>query len=210
MPDSLRLLDAGCGNGSWALELAVRKPAWQVTGLDKNPEAVRLATLAKEGLGLANVSFVCDDFLRYQPDGAYDVVLSVASAHYLVDEGRGTELFRAFRSWLRPGGKLLLLGPRCRDEVPAVSWLPMPMSKGRDVFSEQQLQSLCQETELCIQKLQPVVFTLGTLATQLNAFRKSVLASVFLYSLAWGMTISDRLMPLNRDKSAYWVLLARR
>lgn len=83
MPDSLRLLDAGCGNGSWALELAVRKPAWQVTGLDKNPEAVRLATLAKEGLGLANVSFVCDDFLRYQPDGAYDVVLSVASAHYL-------------------------------------------------------------------------------------------------------------------------------
>lgn len=169
-----------------------------------------MATLAKEKLGLANVSFVCDDFLRYQPDGAYDVVLSVASAHYLVEEGRGIELFRAFRSWLRPDGRLLLLGPRCRDEVPAVNWLPMPMSKRRDIFSEQQLLSLCQEAELYIQRLQPAVFALGTLATQLSAFRKSFPALVLLYSLEWGMTISDRFLPLNRGKSAYWVLLAVR
>jgi hypothetical protein len=178
--------------------------------LDKNGEAIRLAALSKERLGLANVSFVCDDFLRYEPDRAYDVVLSVASAHYLVDEGRGTELFHAFHSWLRPGGKLLLLGPRCRDEVPAVSWLPSPMSKRRDVFSEQQLRSLCQEVGLIVEDLRPAVFAPGTLATQLRTFHKSTPVSVLLYPLEWGMIVSDRFLPLNRDKSAYWVLLARR
>lgn len=210
MPDSLRLLDAGCGNGSWALELAARRPSWRITGLDKNSEAIHLATVAKERLDLTNVSFVCDDFLRYQPNEPYDVVLSVASAHYLVDEGRGVELFRAFRSWLQPSGKLLLLGPRCRDEVPAIGWLPMPMSKRRNVFSEQQLRSLCREAELCIQQLQPAVFALGTLAKQLSALRNSIPALAFLYLLEWGMTISDRFLLLDQDRSVYWVLLAKR
>ncbi len=210
MPDSLRLLDAGCGNGSWALELAARKPSWYVTGLDKNVEAIRLATLAKEKLGLANVSFVCDDFLRYHPDGAYDVVLSVASAHYLVEEGRGIELFRAFRSWLRPDGRLLLLGPRCRDEVPAVNWLPMPMSKRRDVFSWQQLDLLCQDSGLCIESLRPAVFALGTIAKQISSLHDSThVLGKLLYPLEWALDTSDRLFPLVQDKSAFWVMIAR-
>lgn len=211
MSDSLRLLDAGCGNGSWALELAARKSSWQITGLDKNPEAIGQANFAKERLGLTNVSFVCDDFLMYQPDEAYDVVLSVASAHYLVDEGKGAELFRAFHSWLQSGGKLLLLGPRCCDDVPAVSWLPAPMSKRRDVFSEQQLRSLCQDTGLSIEELQPAVFTMATIAKQLSLLHRSVRALVPLfYPLEWGLTVADRHLWFGPRESVYWVLSARR
>jgi len=208
---SIRLLDAGCGNGTWALELAARKPSWQITGLDRNPEAIGQANLAKKRLGLANVSFIGGDFLMYQSDDAYDVVLSVASAHYLADEGKGIELFHAFHSWLRPGGKLLLLGPRCRDEVPAVRWLPAPMSTRRDVFSERQLLSLCEDAGLFVEKLQPLIFTPGTIAKQLNSLHSSVSLIVPLfYLLEWGLTASEKVLSLNPGKSAYWVLQARR
>jgi len=211
LSEPLRLLDAGCGGGIWSLELAARFPAWQVIGLDKNPDAIQIATQAKERLGLANVSFICDDFLTYQASETYDLVLSVASAHYLVSEGKGKELFCAFHSWLRPGGKLLLLGPRCRDEVPSLGWLPAPMSKLRDVFSERQLHLLCQDAEFSIEELRPAVFALGTFAKQLSSLHRLVPVLVpLLYFLEWGLTTSERVPPFRRDGSAYWVLIARR
>ena len=146
-------------------------PAWEVVGVDNNPEAIRLALQAKKQLGLPNVSFIQGDFLTYQPDERYDAVLSVASAHYLVNDGRGAELFEAFRSWLQPGGKLLLLGPRCREEVRALNWLPAPMSKNRNVFSEQQLRSLCYDAGLTVEGVWPVCFTLATVSTQVRALK---------------------------------------
>jgi release factor glutamine methyltransferase len=53
-----RLLDLGTGTGAIALALASERLAWQVTGVDRIPDAVALAKRNRERLQLANANFV--------------------------------------------------------------------------------------------------------------------------------------------------------
>lgn len=53
-----RLLDLGTGTGAIALALASERPAWQVTGVDRIPDAVALAERNRARLKLANASFI--------------------------------------------------------------------------------------------------------------------------------------------------------
>jgi methylase of polypeptide subunit release factors len=53
----LRFLDAGCGTGVWAMEIAARRPNWTVEGIDHDPAAIDQAETARARLGLANVKF---------------------------------------------------------------------------------------------------------------------------------------------------------
>lgn len=53
----LQVLDLGTGTGAIALALASERPAWQVTGVDRVPEAVALAQGNGVRLQLANARF---------------------------------------------------------------------------------------------------------------------------------------------------------
>ncbi|SEI56477.1 release factor glutamine methyltransferase [Pseudomonas linyingensis] len=55
---SVRVLDLGTGTGAIALALASERPAWQVLGVDRVPEAVALAERNRARLKLGNVRFV--------------------------------------------------------------------------------------------------------------------------------------------------------
>ena len=212
LPDHLRLLDAGCGNGTWSLELAARHPSWTIMGIDKNSEAIQQAEYKRQVLGLQNVAFVEADFLNFQPVELFNAVLSIASAHYLVEQNQGKALFDEFHAWLRPGGRLILLGPRMRDEVPLLEWLPQPISCQRTLYSHAQLIALCQQSGLRVDDLVPAVFQLGTMAKQLCVFQdiSPRFLGKLLYPLEWSLSVMDIMFKFPSDCSYLWVMSAVR
>src|SRR5438876_904160 len=54
----LCLLDAGCGDGAWAIELAARRPQWSITGVDRARACIEAADVLRRRLALRNVDFV--------------------------------------------------------------------------------------------------------------------------------------------------------
>jgi SAM-dependent methyltransferase len=206
----VRLLDAGCGSGKWALDLAARRPEWLIIGMDHDGKSVQVAESSRRKLGLSNVSFIESDFLEFKPTARFDVVLSVASAHYLVEAGKGELLFGCFKSWLKPGGRLLLIGPRRAAETPSVSWLPRP--EGRLVFSFRELSRLCDRSGLTVETLCGRVGKLGTLAKQLGWAITGCLRPLMVgvYPLQVVLCIfDDRMNFRNEQPSFIWLLIAR-
>lgn len=105
------LLDAGCGAGAYALELARR--GYAVEGVDLAPrlvaEARRRAEVERAGgaHGLT-VSFEVGDILRLPAAGRYDGLLCRGVLNDLLDGRSRDAAFRAFAGALRPGGVLVL------------------------------------------------------------------------------------------------------
>ena len=98
------VLDAGCGTGRYALELA--RHGYRVTGLDRSPELLAEARRAAEA-SAATVSFVLGDLPALPATASYDAVLARGVLNdFLEDSGRDAVL-RAFAGALRAGGVLL-------------------------------------------------------------------------------------------------------
>jgi SAM-dependent methyltransferase len=97
------VLDAGCGTGRYALELARR--GYIVNGIDISPE---LVDEARRSLGSArNVSFAVGDILAL-PAARYDAILCRGVLNdFLDDEDRQT-VFASFCRALRSAGVVIL------------------------------------------------------------------------------------------------------
>lgn len=79
----LRILDLGCMEGLYSIELA--KLGAEVTGVDIAEGHLRKANFAKQALGLLNVEFHRDDVrnVAIETYGAYDIVLMNGILHLL-------------------------------------------------------------------------------------------------------------------------------
>jgi 2-polyprenyl-3-methyl-5-hydroxy-6-metoxy-1,4-benzoquinol methylase len=108
--DCRRVLDVGCGLGTFARRLA--RVVEHVDALDRDRDV--LAQAEQLSRDLPNVRFVAADFLTWHPEGTYDAVSMVAVLHHLP--------FRAAlikgAALVRPGGVLLVLG---LDRSPSLS-----------------------------------------------------------------------------------------
>jgi trans-aconitate methyltransferase len=96
------VLDAGCGTGRLTALLAERVPAGRVVALDRSLNMAEVAdsTLAPFG---DHVSVVLADLNDLPFTGAFDVVFSTATFHWVLDHDRlFANLFRA----LEPGGRV--------------------------------------------------------------------------------------------------------
>jgi SAM-dependent methyltransferase len=207
----LRVLDAGCGDGQWALELAARRPGWLVVGLDRSADAIARAEAARRRLQLPNAEFVVADFREAAFASKFDVVLSVASSHYLAATGDGLRLFRTFAEWLRPEGLLCLLGPRSDGTDPFSPRLPHPA--WHPVFSREELEALCRGAGLRIDRLAGCIGNAGILAKQLAwaASERSNAVRALLYPVEWAMTMADQGGSDRPDRpTLMWLLTARR
>lgn len=98
------VLDAGCGTGRYALELARR--GYVVHGIDLSPEVIAEARRSVGG-PCSVVSFTVGDISALWPAG-YNVILCRGVLNDLIDEEDRQAVFAAFRRALRPDGVLIL------------------------------------------------------------------------------------------------------
>ena len=99
-----QLLDAGCGTGRYAIELARR--GYVVEGVDRSPELIAVATQAAVERRVT-ASFRIGDLLAL-PAARYDAILCRGVLNDVIDAEARQEVFIAFAMTLRPGGVLVL------------------------------------------------------------------------------------------------------
>jgi release factor glutamine methyltransferase len=86
LPRGARVLDVGTGSGAVALALAHERPDLRLTGSDFSTDALELARLNGEALGL-QVEWLRADLLRDVPD-EFDAILS--NPPYVAESARGS------------------------------------------------------------------------------------------------------------------------
>ena len=98
------LLDAGCGTGRYAAELARR--GFVVTGIDRSPDLLDEARRRPVNPG-ARVRFEAGDLLALPAGAGFDAIVCRGVLNDLVETGDRAAVFGGFARTLRPGGALL-------------------------------------------------------------------------------------------------------
>jgi len=98
------ILDAGCGTGRYALELARR--GYVVRGVDLSPELIDIATQAI-GDPTGRVSFGVGD-IAHLPTSRYAAILCRGVLNDVIDDAGRDAVFRAFAEALQSNGVLIL------------------------------------------------------------------------------------------------------
>ena len=99
------LLDAGCGTGRYAIELARR--GYVVHGIDQSEELIGIATTSAVDGRPTRLSFAVGD-IRHLPARRYDAILCRGVLNDLIDDESRGAVFASFARALRPGGVLIL------------------------------------------------------------------------------------------------------
>jgi SAM-dependent methyltransferase len=111
LPQRLRVLDVGCGNGRLGRFLAERAPGLRYTGLDASAELLALAAHTG-GLGtdpeLVRVDLVEDDLAAALGDRRFDLITCFGVLHHLPGRERRRALLAELLGRLAPGGRLCL------------------------------------------------------------------------------------------------------
>lgn len=98
------ILDAGCGTGRYAIELARR--GYLVHGMDLSPDLVDIATRAI-GDSTGQVSFDVGD-IAHLPPSRYAAILCRGVLNDIIDDVGRHAIFRAFAEALQSNGVLIL------------------------------------------------------------------------------------------------------
>lgn len=100
-----RILDAGCGTGSYSVELAKR--GYVVAGLDSSAELVSVARAKAEEAGVP-VIFQVGDILELPSRPSYDGILCRGVLNDIIDGPSRQKVFCSFAGALRKGGILIV------------------------------------------------------------------------------------------------------
>jgi SAM-dependent methyltransferase len=137
MEPAMRVLDIGCGVGDVSfLAASLVGPNGSVTGLDRSPEAIAVATSRAAEAGIANVQFIVGDIASLTLPQPVDMVVGRLILMYLPDP---TAVVRHLRTLVKHGGVLAfqefdLQGatsePRCPLFETALERLRQTFTKG--------------------------------------------------------------------------------
>jgi len=115
-PDSIRVLDVGCGNGS-ELALPLARLGFQVTGIDIHVQSIEHAR--QIGEGVANLSYVCG-LVEELESPPYDVVILSEVLEHLSEP---RSLLLAGLEHLKQNGVIIVTVPNGYGEFEIDSWL---------------------------------------------------------------------------------------
>lgn len=102
-----RVLEAGCGSGTYLRHMTELNPELEVVGLELQPQVADQARENLERWGVTKrASVLCEDVRDHEPDGTFDLVTLHNNIYYFPTEERPSLLSHA-RNFLCPGGKLL-------------------------------------------------------------------------------------------------------
>jgi len=103
-----KVLDVGCRDGTFSIELAKRNPRMTVHGFDSDASSIEWANAhAPE-----NATFFVDDVLKPKLpwDGQYDTVVCMETLEHLPTD-RVEDTHERLLAFLRPGGRLVVSVP---------------------------------------------------------------------------------------------------
>jgi cyclopropane fatty-acyl-phospholipid synthase-like methyltransferase len=112
VPPGARVLEAGCGAGSFVLQAAARGDGVTGLGFDADPAAVAMAQRVAARAGLDGVRFEHREAAGGWPDGAWDVVALIDLLHHVTPAAR-EGVITAAANCVAPGG-ILLYKDMCR------------------------------------------------------------------------------------------------
>ena len=101
-----RVLDMGCGDGKITAWIAENMTRGISVGLDLAPAMVLFASETHRDC--PNLLFLEGDIADLPFAGQFDLVTAFCSLHYVVEQ---EEALKSIRQSLKPGGKLLFVGP---------------------------------------------------------------------------------------------------
>ena len=100
--DGQRILELGCGWGSWTLFMAERFPQARITGVSNSAGQRRHILAQAEARGLTNVEILTVDMNELEPVGRFDRIVSIEMFEHMRNYER---LFERVASWLEPDGR---------------------------------------------------------------------------------------------------------
>jgi len=103
--DGQRILDMGCGWGSFSLWAAEHFPASHVVGVSNSASQRTFVLSEARRRGLDNVEVLTCDMNRFEAPGKFDRVVSVEMFEHMRN---WPELLRRISGWLVPGGNLFI------------------------------------------------------------------------------------------------------
>jgi trans-aconitate methyltransferase len=102
---SEKVLDIGCGDGKITAELAGRLPEGSVLGIDNSAEMIDFAWKTYPPENYPNLAFRVADARQLDFSGEFDVVVSFACLHWLIDH---RPVLERIKKSLKPAGRILL------------------------------------------------------------------------------------------------------
>ncbi|NEQ71415.1 MAG: class I SAM-dependent methyltransferase, partial [Symploca sp. SIO2D2] len=88
----LQILDAGCGSGHRAIEIAKAFPKATVDAFDISASSVDIAREQVSFDGVGNIHFEQSDLLEYNTNKKYDIIISTGVVHHLENPQHGIEV----------------------------------------------------------------------------------------------------------------------
>lgn len=103
LADGMRILDLGCGWGSFALWAAEMYPNAHITGVSNSQGQKAFIDRRAEERGLRNLEIVTADINHFVPYGRFDRIVSIEMMEHVRNH---TLLFQRIHEWLEDGGRL--------------------------------------------------------------------------------------------------------